>query len=113
MSSCVIYSGKMTVPNYMDDENLYIVFPSGLGDDNLASVLGTWTVNAEGTENAPLTMVNYPCEYITSTEFFIVKDDSYYRLRVKIASDTEIDVTMLNENDVVVSDGASTLTLLT
>ncbi|KAH9052221.1 hypothetical protein EDB87DRAFT_1835985 [Lactarius vividus] len=62
MPSLIVYQGKMTAGTYMENENLYVVFPSGIADGALAYVLGTWTKDASGTKNSPLTMVGYPLQ---------------------------------------------------
>ncbi|KAH9049287.1 hypothetical protein EDB83DRAFT_2522828 [Lactarius deliciosus] len=87
MSSLIVYQGKMTAGTYMVDENLYVVFPSGIKDGALAYVLGTWTKDASGTVNSPLTMVGYPLKLITNKEFYIVKNGEYYHLKVDVSGD--------------------------
>ncbi|KAH9007780.1 hypothetical protein EDB83DRAFT_2532495 [Lactarius deliciosus] len=98
MSSLIVYQGKMTAGTYMVDENLYVVFPSGIKDGALAYVLGTWTKDASGTVNSPLTMVGYPLKLITNKEFYIVKNGEYYHLKVDVSGD-KINVILLNERD--------------
>ncbi|KAH8989373.1 hypothetical protein EDB86DRAFT_3081109 [Lactarius hatsudake] len=110
MSSLIVYQGKMTAGTYMVDENLYIVFPSGIKDGALAYVLGTWTKDASGTVNAPLTMVGYPLKLITEKEFYIVRNGQYYHLKVDISGD-KLNVVLLNERDEP-SSSPSTLTVL-
>ncbi|KAH9032146.1 hypothetical protein EDB85DRAFT_2145707 [Lactarius pseudohatsudake] len=98
MSSLIVYQGKMTAGTYMENENLYIVFPSGIKDGALAYVLGTWTKDASGTENSPLTMIGYPLKLITETAFYIVRNGKYYHLKVEISGD-KLNVVLLNERD--------------
>ncbi|KAH9175084.1 hypothetical protein EDB89DRAFT_2066866 [Lactarius sanguifluus] len=111
MSSLIVYQGKMTAGTYMVDENLYVVFPSGIKDGALAYVLGTWTKDASGTVNAPLTMVGYPLKLITNKEFYIVKNGEYYHLKVDVSGD-KINVILLNERDEPSSE-PSTLSVVT
>lgn len=101
----------MTAGSYMTDENLYIVFPSGIKDGALAYVLGTWTKDAAGTVNAPLTMVGYPLKEITQKEFYIVRNGEYYHLKVDITGD-KLNVVLLNERDEP-SSSPSTLSVVT
>ncbi|KAH9052224.1 hypothetical protein EDB87DRAFT_1581886 [Lactarius vividus] len=82
MSSLIVYQGKMTAGTYMENENLYVVFPSGIADGALAYVLGTWTKDASGTKNSPLTM-----------------NGEYYHLKVDVISGDQITVLLLNERD--------------
>ncbi|KAH9032148.1 hypothetical protein EDB85DRAFT_2145709 [Lactarius pseudohatsudake] len=109
--SLIVYQGKMTAGTYMENENLYIVFPSGIKDGALAYVLGTWTKDASGTENSPLTMVGYPLKLITETEFYIVRNGKYYHLKVEISGD-KLNVVLLNERDEE-SSSKSTLSVVT
>ncbi|KAH9029718.1 hypothetical protein EDB84DRAFT_1579090 [Lactarius hengduanensis] len=106
--SLIVYQGKMTAGTYMVNENLYLVFPSGIKDGNVAYVLGTWTKDASGTVNAPLTMAGYPVKLITEKQFFIVRSGEYYHLQVDISGD-KLNVVLLNERDEV-SSSQSTLT---
>ncbi|KAH9007778.1 hypothetical protein EDB83DRAFT_2532493 [Lactarius deliciosus] len=110
MSSLIVYQGKMTAGTYMVDENLYVVFPSGIKDGALAYVLGTWTKDASGIVNSPLTMVGYPLKLITNKEFYIVKNGEYYHLKVDVSGD-KINVILLNERDEPSSE-PSTLSVL-
>lgn len=99
MSSSIVFSGKMTDDGCMVDENLYVCFPQGIADRNIAYVLGTWTttmVPPDG-KKVPLTLVG-PCRFIAEKEFFIVQEGAYYRLKVNI-SDEKIDVRLVNVND--------------
>ncbi|KAH9029712.1 hypothetical protein EDB84DRAFT_223947 [Lactarius hengduanensis] len=109
--SLIVYQGKMTAGTYMVNENLYLVFPSGIKDGNIAYVLGTWTKDASGTVNAPLTMAGYPVKLITEKQFFIVRSGEYYHLKVDISGD-KLNVVLLNERDEV-SSSQSTLSVLT
>lgn len=111
MSSSVVFSGKMTNDKYMADENLYVCFPEGIANGNIAYVLGTWTktvVPAQG-EKVPFTLVG-PCRFIAEKEFCIVKEGAYYRLKVNISGE-KLDVLLMNKNDEQASK-RSTLTKL-
>ena|ERR1700761_865523 len=99
MSSSIVFSGKMTDDKNMIDENLYVCFPQGIADGNIAYVLGTWTwtfVPPDG-KKVPLALVG-PCRFIAEKEFFIVKEGAYYRLKVNISGE-KIDVLLVNAND--------------
>ncbi|KAI9430912.1 hypothetical protein H4582DRAFT_2063265 [Lactarius indigo] len=84
MSSPVVFSGRMSADKYMDGENLFVSFPLGIANGNIAHVLGTWTQDSFGNKKAPITMVGYTCRFITDTEFFILKEGEFYRLKVDI-----------------------------
>ncbi|KAI9429817.1 hypothetical protein H4582DRAFT_2064667 [Lactarius indigo] len=96
--SPVIYYGKLSADYYMDNENLYVSFPTGIANGNTAHVLGTWTEAANGTKKAPLTLVNYTCQFVTDKEFYVIKEGAYYRLKANVSGD-KLDVLLVNERD--------------
>ena len=99
MSSSVVFSGKLDDNNYMHDENLYVCFPQGIANGNVAYVLGTWTTTVVPPQGkkVPLTLVG-TCRFIAEKEFFIVKEGAYYRLKVNISGE-KIDVLLVDKND--------------
>ena len=99
MSSSVVFSGKMNDNNHMHDENLYVCFPQGIANGNVAYVLGTWTTTVVPPQGkkVPLTLVG-TCRFIAEKEFFIVKEEAYYRLKVNISGE-KIDVMLVKKND--------------
>jgi len=102
--STVIYSGKMSAKYYMDKENLYVSFPKGITDGNTAHVVGTWTKDASGNKKAPLAMANYTCKYIMESEYLIVREGRYYRLKVVVLSSEKLKVRLQNDRGESESD---------
>ena len=103
MSSSVVFSGKMNSSDHMHDENVYVCFPQGIANGNVAYVLGTWTstvVPPQG-KKVPLTLVG-TCRFIAEKEFFIVKEGAYYRLKVNISGE-KIEVLLVDRHDTVAS----------
>ncbi|KAH9059284.1 hypothetical protein EDB87DRAFT_1577629 [Lactarius vividus] len=98
MSSPIVFGGKMSAVNFMDDENLFVTFPLGMANGNIAHVLGTWTQDASGKKKAPLAMVGYTCRFFTDTEFFILKEGGFYRLKVDISGET-LDVLLSHRDE--------------
>ena len=111
MSSSVVFSGKMNDNNHMHDENLYVCFPQGIANGNVAYVLGTWTTTVVPPQGkiVPLTL-DGTCRFIAEKDFFIVKEGAYYRLKVNISGE-KIDAMLVNKNDDPVSE-RSTLSKL-
>jgi hypothetical protein len=95
-TSPIVFSGKMSAVNYMEDENLYVSFPKGIANGNPAHVLGTWTKDGSGNKKSQLTLVG-TCRFIAEEEFFIVKEGVYYRLKVNISGE-KIDVILMNKS---------------
>ena len=109
--SSVVFSGKMSAEYYMNNENLYVSFPQGLADGRIGHVLGTWTKDASGNEKAQLTLTNYTVKSVTDTEYLIVKEGGYYRLKVVVSGENLV-VRLQNERGESASD-ESTLSKLT
>jgi hypothetical protein len=94
--SPVVYGGKMSAQYCMENENLYVSFFQGLGDGHTAHVLGTWTQDAGGNKKAQLAMANYTCKSVTDTEYSIVKEGGYYRLKIVVSGD-KLEVVLQNK----------------
>ncbi|KAF8598639.1 hypothetical protein BDV93DRAFT_561145 [Ceratobasidium sp. AG-I] len=71
-----VYLGKLKFDTYSTNENFFLVFPEGLCEGGACYALSTFTFDAGGAQNRPITSISPRIRKIGSLKFEIKSDGS-------------------------------------